>query len=247
MSKERVVAITQARMNSQRLPGKVLLEVASRPLLQHHLERVRRAETLDEVVVATTVNATDDPIVELCRELDVRCVRGPEVDVLGRYVLAAKASAATTVVRVTSDCPMIDPGIIDLTVNGFLSAAPDVDYASNRLVQTFPRGLDTEVLSAALLTEVDREATQGADREHVTLFVWRQPERFRLLNVPFGKDASDHRWTVDTPEDFELIRRMIEACEDEYGAYRLEDALGIADRHPKWREINENVQQKTVI
>lgn len=240
----KVVAITQARMTSTRLPGKVMKIVAGKSLLAHHVERVARAHTIDAVVVATTTNSTDDVIAAWCATEGVACHRGPEDDVLRRYVGAARAHRADVVVRVTSDCPLIDPEVIDRTVSRFIERAGELDYASNRLVQTYPRGLDTEVLSARALFDADREAVEPADREHVTLFVWRQPNRFRLLNVSSGGDYSQHRWTVDTPEDFELVRRMIEDLCPTNPEFGWRDCLACLDRNPDWFALNAHVRQK---
>lgn len=243
-NRAKVVAITQARMTSTRLPRKVMLEVCGKTLLQHHIERVQRAKTVDEVVVATTVNAADDAIASLCAKLDVRCVRGDEADVLSRYVLAAREAAADVVVRVTSDCPLIDPDVTDRTIQAFVDRMPAIDYASNRLVHTYPRGLDTEVLGRAVLDAAGSEATRPDDREHVTLFVWRQPTRYRLHNVANDSDLSRLRWTVDTPEDFELIRRMFETLYPINPRFGLAECLQMLAVHPEWERINAHVQQK---
>ena len=242
----KVVAITQARMTSTRLPGKVLREAAGRSLLGHHIERVRRAATVDEVVVATTANATDDVIAGWCAREGVAVFRGSEHDVLSRYVGAANEHDADVVVRVTSDCPLIDPEVIDLTVRAFAAEALDCDYASNRIVHTYPRGLDTEVLWRSVLNTAAREATDAPDREHVTLFVWRQPERFRLVNLQADGDYSRHRWTVDTPEDFELMRRIIEDLYPRRPAFTFADCLDCIRRHPDWPSINAHVEQKEI-
>lgn len=243
----KVVAITQARMTSTRLPGKVMLEVLGKPLLQWHLERLARAGSVDEVVVATTRNAADDLIVELAHRLSVPVWRGPEEDVLSRYREAAEAHAADVVVRVTSDCPLIDPAVVDRTVRTLLAVLPDADYACNRLPQTYPRGMDTEVLTAQVLAQADREATGLADREHVTLFVWRQPKRFRIVNHAYGCDQSRHRWTVDTADDFELVRRILETVAPDRPDFTLEDCLAVLAQHPEWEDLNRHVEQKKVL
>ena len=240
----KVVAITQARMTSTRLPGKVLLEAAGKPLLAHHVERTRRARMIDEVVVATTTNASDEPIVAWGAAHGVPVFRGSEHDVLSRYAGAAVLHNADVVVRVTSDCPLIDPDVIDETVSAFLKDADRLDYASNRILQTFPRGLDTEVLHTSTLNTADIEATAPSDREHVTLFIWRQPERFRLLNVPNNTDESRHRWTVDTPADLDLVRRIINELYSQRPDFTWRDCLACFDQHPDWFTINAHVEQK---
>jgi spore coat polysaccharide biosynthesis protein SpsF len=243
----KVVAITQARMTSTRLPGKVMRTVSGKTLLAHHVERVRRAKTLDEVVVATTTKQTDDVIASWCKDTGVPVHRGSEEDVLYRYAEAATIHSADVVVRVTSDCPIIDPEVIDQTVGRFLEKSESYDYASNRIVHTFPRGQDIEVLHYRTLMFAHLFATDPADREHVTLHVWRQPQRFRLLNVPNAVDESVHRWTVDTPEDFELIRRLIDDLYPRKPDFGMQDCLAALRRHPDWTAINAHIQQKEVV
>lgn len=233
-------------MTSTRLPGKVMLPILGRSILEWHVERVRRAELVDDVVVATTENASDDVICEAARQLGVGCFRGDEHNVLSRYLAAANEFDADIVVRVTSDCPLIDPCVIDQTIRAFLDAEPSVDYASNRAVQTYPRGLDTEVLSKDLLALADREADRPDDREHVTLFVWRQPERFRVKNVPCHVDLSQHRWTVDTAEDFDLVSRILGAVGGDGPGFTLEDCLRAIEMNPEWPIINAHIIQKAL-
>lgn len=243
----KTIAITQARMTSTRLPGKVLRTVLGRTLLDWHVSRVARAQTVDEVVVATTENAADDVICEHARALGAGVFRGPENDVLARYAGAVRQFAADVVVRVTSDCPLIDPAVIDATIGTFLAALPRADYGCNRLPQTYPRGMDTEVLSAETLLEADRLARDPQDREHVTLFVWRQRDRYRVVNAPYRTDQSRHRWTVDTPEDFDLISRILTGVAPAHPHFTLEDCLAFLARHPELEEINRHIEQKKVL
>jgi spore coat polysaccharide biosynthesis protein SpsF len=231
-------------MASARLPGKVLLEVLGKPLLAYHLERLRRARRLSEIVVATTTREGDQAIVDLSRRLGFPVFRGPEDDVLRRYAQTATAFAADVVVRVTSDCPLIDPAVVDRTVSAFLDRQGAVDYVSNRLPATFPRGMDTEVLSREALDTANREATEPDDREHVTLFVWRQPERFRVYNEAYHRDESRHRWTVDEPADFVLIKRMLETLVPRNSGFTLEDCLALMREHPEWPALNAGVEQR---
>ena len=233
-------------MNSTRLPGKIMLKTAGKTLLEHHLERLGRAELIDEIVLATTESPDDDITSDFGHAVGVRVSRGSEDDVLARYHAAATRSAADVVVRVTSDCPLIDPEVTDRTVRAFLANPDAVDYASNTLVRTYPRGLDTEVLHFYALDEAFHEATDRADREHVTLFVWRQPDRYRLLNVPNDRDYSQHRWTVDTPDDFELVSRMFEALYPDSPDFGLEAGIALLDQHPDWKALNADVEQKPV-
>ncbi len=242
----RVVLVNQARMTSTRLPGKVLLPVLDKPLLAYQLERLRRARRVDEIVVATTLNATDDPIVELCGQLGVSIYRGSELDVLDRYYQAAKAHSADVVVRVTSDCPVIDPALVDQVIAAY--AEGGYDYIANTRERTFPRGMDCEVFSMAALTEAWNEGRLPYEREHVTPFLYQHPERYRIGNVASGREGGNslglHRWTVDTPEDFDLIQRIITTLYPVKPAFTMNDILAEFERHPDWMQINQHIRQK---
>lgn len=232
-------------MGSSRLPGKVLMDLGGRPVLALMLARLARSETLAGVGVATSELAQDDPIAELCDALSVGIFRGSEEDVLSRYVGAAEMFRADLVVRLTGDCPFICPEVTDKVVWAFRGASPPVDYASNCLRRTYPRGLDTEVIAREMLERSAREATEAADREHVTSFVWRQPERFRHLSVEDREDHSGLRWTVDTPEDYRLISIMVKALGEGALTSTYRDLINVFVRHPEWAHINALVEQKT--
>lgn len=242
--------IVQARMTSTRLPGKVLMPVLGKPLLAYELERLQRCQKADSLMVATTVNATDDPVVALCEALDVPVFRGSEADVLERYHGAARQAAAETVVRVTADCPLIDPVIVDHVIARYQTANREangaLDYASNTLARTFPRGLDVEVFSFAGLETAHRQATQPAHREHVTPFFYTQPERFRLDSIESLENYGEHRWTVDTPEDFELVRRILETLYPVTPDFGLLDVLALLDRNPEWVHLNAHIEQAKI-
>ena len=242
----RTVAIVQARMTSTRLPGKILRPILGRPMLALLVERLQRARRLDGVVVATTVRPTDDPVEALTRQLGVGCFRGSEDDVLDRVVRAARAFDAELIVEITGDCPLIDPGVIDELVDTF--AAHDVDYVSNVLERTYPRGLDTQVFPTRVLEEVARLTQDPVDREHVSLYIYAHPERFRLLNVASGlpADAAALRLTVDTIEDLDLIRTVYEELYPLRPDFRLADVLSLFEERPSLRDINRDVQQKAV-
>ena len=239
----RTVGIIQARMGSTRLPGKVLMDLAGQPMLARVVERTVRAKRLDDVVVATTTSARDYRIENLCRARGWPCFRGSEDDVLDRYHTAARAHRAETIVRVTSDCPLIDPGIIDEAVRIFSEGR--WDYVSNTLEpRRFPRGLEVEVLSFGVLEQAWKEDSSPVSREHVTPYVYRHPERFRLCSLPHASDHSEMRWTVDEPEDLEFVRRIY----GHFGHDRFDwkDVLQLLDEHPEWAEINRHVRQRTV-
>ena len=237
------VAIVQARTGSTRLPSKVLLPLLGEPMLTRVVRRVGRARSLDRVVVATTTLREDDAIVDLCSSERVAVTRGSPDDLLDRYVSAARENDADTIVRVTSDCPLIDPVVIDETVGAF--TAGGVDYASTGLEpRTYPRGLDVEVVSRPALERAWREDTDPRWREHATPYIYRHPERFRLLPVAADEDLSTHRWSVDTPDDYELVRRIYDAFgRDDFG---WREVLDLLERHPDWADINRHVVQKAV-
>ena len=201
-----VVAVVQARMGSTRLPGKVLADVEGRPLLARVVERARRAARLVDVVVATTTHVEDDAVEALCGALGVRCVRGSERDVLDRYRQAARAAGAAQVARITADCPLLDPAVVDRVIATY--EAGEYEYVSNVEPPTWPDGLDVEVLSRETLERVWRMATLPSEREHVTLHVRSHRDRFRVANVENDVDLSALRWTVDESTDLAFVRRV---------------------------------------
>ena len=232
-------------MGSSRLPGKVMMELQGRPMICHVVERVSRIGPVDQVVVATTSHSRDDELAALVSDLaDTEVFRGSEEDVLLRYVGAAEAMEADVVVRVTADCPLLCPSVSTRVVNEFLTGLGALDYVSNALRRTYPRGLDTEAFSYESLLRANREATLRSDREHVTSFLWRQPDRFRLRNVEDDRDNSHWRLTVDTPEDFELVSRVLSALQPQNPAFDYTELLECLGQHPDWAEINQHIIQK---
>ena len=240
----KIVAIVQARMGSTRLPGKVLRDLAGKPMLARVLERVRRAGSVDETIVATSDLPGDDPLADWLAAGRHACFRGSEQDVLARFAGAAAQTGADAIVRITADCPLIDPGVMDDVVAAFRAGQPGLDYASNVLPRrTFPRGLDTEIFTRTALETCAREAADASSREHVTPFIYRHPERFRLHGIEADADYSDHRWTVDTPEDFELIEKIYRALGD--AEFSWKDVLRLLAKNSEWSEINRHIAQKT--
>ncbi len=239
----KLAIIVQARMTSTRLPGKVLLTVMGKPLLSYQIERLRRIRGA-EFVVATTRNREDDAIEAICRDLDIIVFRGDENDVLSRYHGAALAVGADVVVRVTSDCPLIDPDVSERVINRYLSARGSLEYVSNTLVRTYPRGLDTEIFPFSVLDIAHNEAGKPYEREHVTPFIYKHPERFRMDQVTDVEDRSGLRWTVDTPEDFEFVRLVLENIYPSNPLFCMRDVLETLRIHPDWALINANVVQK---
>lgn len=238
-----VAAVIQARMSSSRLPGKVLLPAAGREMLAHQVDRVRRAARVDRICIATTGSAADDRIAALAGRERVAVFRGSEDDVLDRFARAAETVGATVVIRLTGDCPLIDPVLIDDAVAGFTSTATPLDYLSNGLELTWPVGLDIEVMTIAALRAAAAEATDRFDREHVTPFIYRNPDRFRIRNIRCPEALSMHRWTLDEPADYELIRRVFEALLPGKPDFGWRDVLELLAAHPDWLSINSAVRQ----
>ncbi len=240
-----VVAIIQARMTSTRLPGKVLVDIAGKPAIAWMLDRLRAAREIDRIVVATTVNATDDPVAGFCRNAGVDVFRGDEADVLGRYCAAAEAFDAASVVRLTADCPMIDPAIVDRVIARFLEG--DLDYCSNYIERTYPIGLDTEVFSRAVLERCGREARSAYAREHVTPLMRDADPEQRGLDLKRGHvrheaDFSHIRWTLDTPEDLEMLRGYFAVLPE---GFTWQQALAAATRDPALLVVSETPEMRT--
>jgi spore coat polysaccharide biosynthesis protein SpsF (cytidylyltransferase family) len=239
----KTVLIVQARMGSSRLPGKVLMDLAGRPMLDRVLRRARRATLLDDAVLATSTLPQDDPVAAQGRSLGVDVFRGDAEDVLDRFRAAAMTRRADTVVRVTADCPLIAPDLIDAVVTAFRKAAPPVDFASNTLRRTYPRGLDVEVATMAALDRAWREADKPAERAHVFPYVYGHPEIFRLENVAGEEDVSAMRWTVDTEDDLRFVRSVYEGFSGDDGMSWREVA-GWLKARPEVLALNRHVRQK---
>lgn len=220
-----ILAILQARMSSTRLPGKVMRPLAGEPMIGRQIERLRRAASLDRLVVATSVGSEDDPLARYCEGAGVEVFRGALEDVLGRFAAAVQAfGPAQTLVRLTADCPLADPAVVDEVVRTHLESG--ADYTSNVLPnRTFPKGLDVEAVRAEALLTAAREASDPYEREHVTPFLYRRPERFRIASVERSPSLADLRWTVDTPEDYAFVSRVYDALYAANPAFTSEDVL----------------------
>jgi spore coat polysaccharide biosynthesis protein SpsF len=238
--------ITQVRATSTRLPGKVLLTAGGKTYLEHHLDRLRGAGL--PVVVATTTNAADDPVVQLCAERGVPVFRGSEDDVLSRFAGAAREHGLDGIVRVTSDCPLIDPAIVAAGVDRWRAENDPDLYISNCLERTYPRGMDFEIFSAARLYDADAKATLKADREHVTSYLHQNRSGdVHLLNLPWSDsaaspNAAQYRLTLDTADDWKLLDALIE----DFDAPRLDctELVAILDQHPELAALNAHIEQK---
>ncbi|MCY9692370.1 glycosyltransferase family protein [Paenibacillus alginolyticus] len=238
----RTVAIIQARMGSTRLPGKVLLQLVDRTVLEHVINRVRGVQEIDDIVIATTDDAQDDPIQLEAEKLGVSVYRGSEQDVLARYYEAACVSKAEAIVRITSDCPVLDIDVTSQVIRSFCSA--EADYTSNCLERSFPRGLDTEVFTFSSLQEAYHHAKEAYEREHVTPYLYLNPQRFRLSSFVNDQDLSNYRWTLDTIEDWKLIQMIYEKLYSPSRIFSWSEVLDLYKQHPELADINGHIEQK---
>jgi len=239
----KIVTIIQARMGSTRLPGKVLMDLGGRTVLARVVRRLRRAKFVGDVVVATTTRDADSAIIREAERLGVRHFCGSELDVLDRYYQAAQWAGAEAIVRITSDCPLLDPGITDETIRAFLESRPD--YASNALQRTYPRGLDTEVMTWDALARTWREAQKPYQRTHVTPYIYENPHLFNIRRVTGEIDYSHHRWTLDTEQDLAFIRAIYDRMGGDDG-FDWHDVLDLLKREPELVELNREVMQKAL-
>lgn len=236
-----IVAIVQARMGSTRLPGKVLKEVSGHPLLWHVVDRLKKAKKLDRIVVATSIGPSDDSVSDLCEKEDILCYRGSEDDVLDRYYGAAKHFNADTIVRITADCPLIDPCLLDEVVEVYLKKG--CDYASNTIDRTYPDGLDVEVFSFQTLEKASLHAIMASEREHVTPYIWKNPHLFNICQVTQECDLSRLRWTVDQPQDLEFIRAVYKHLYQPKKIFLTKDILRLIKEHPEFQDINQGFKR----
>jgi spore coat polysaccharide biosynthesis protein SpsF len=243
----RIVAIIQGRMGSSRLPGKILMDIAGLPMLARVVERTRYAGTIDEVVVATTFDEEDDAVAIFCQDRGYAHVRGDNDDVLGRYMKAAQTFNADIIVRITADCPLMDPDVIDRTVNVFLSAYPEAQFGTNRglnqIERTYPIGMDVEVMTFEALEMAFREAKEPYQREHVTPFLYETVGRFEKTSIDANGEYGDQRWAVDTPEDLTFVREIYARLDDQE-KFHFEDVISLLEREPNLLEINTQIEQK---
>lgn len=233
-STNEVVAIVQARMTSSRLPGKVMMELCREPILHHVVARLRASEMITRIIVATSSDATDDTIERWCSANGVDVFRGSLDDVLDRYYNAAKTFGAKTIVRITADCPLLDPAIVDEVIEEFLSGGYDHVSTGGR----YPDGLDTEVFSFEALERAYSEARLASEREHVTPYIWKRPKEFRLSSVRCEEDLSDMRWTVDDPEDFLFVTKVYEGLFGDKKLFNMNEILAFLKKRPELIEIN---------
>lgn len=239
-----VSAIIQARVSSTRLPNKIFALISGKPLIWHVVDRLRRSKSISRVAVATTTNPADDVLEKWCRENNIEVFRGSEEDVLSRYFHAAKGMGAEVIIRVTADDPFKDPTIIDKVVEMFLKNK--LDFAYNNKPPTFPEGLDVEVFSMAALEKAQAESKDPYEREHVTQYFYRHPEKFRQMNLANKEDISSMRWTIDTKEDLGMARAVYKGLYKEGKIFLTADILRLIKEHPEIASMNSGVKRSAM-
>jgi spore coat polysaccharide biosynthesis protein SpsF len=243
MTSKKVVAIIQARMGSTRLPGKTLADIAGKSLLGHVIERVKNSHTVDDIVVATTVESDDQAVLSLATEYGVKTYAGNSDDVLDRYYQAARKAEANLIVRVTADDPFKDPEVLDKIVHHLLTH-PGLDYASNTLEPTYPEGLDIEVFTFEALERAWSQACLPSEREHVTPYIWKNGDKFKSANVKHHTDLSHLRWTLDYEEDLRFTREVYARLYGE-SIFLMQDILDVLQAEPDLVKINQGIERNT--
>lgn len=238
-----ITAIIQARMGSSRLPGKVLLDIEGKTVLDRVIERTKRAKGIDRAIIAIPDTSSDDVLAKYCEERSIPYFRGSEADVLDRYYQTAKHFNIAHIVRITSDCPLIDPEVIDRVINEY--HAGGYDYISTgRIETTYPDGLDVELFSFTTLEKARNEAMLPSEREHVTPYIWNHPEIFNIETVVNSKDLSLHRWTVDEPADLEFVRGVYKKF-PENKLFCLKEILHLLEINPEIKNINSGISRNS--
>ena len=238
-----ILCICQARMTSVRLPKKVLMPLGGRPMLQFQLERLARSKRIDRIVVATTTDTDDDPIVDLCEHLNVAWFRGSHDDVLGRFAGCAEQFGGDVIVRTTADCPLIDPAVTDAVIDFFLTHPDRPDYANLNL-NRFPRGLDSEIFWSRHLFTAHRQATSDYEREHVTPYIKTRPDTY-ILRYLDNPTATPYRWCVDEDADYRLVQKLVEKLGPDPTGFTWEDCVRVMEQNPSWAGINAEVMQRS--
>ena len=239
-----VIAIIQARLGSTRLPGKVLKKILGKPMLERMIERLKRSKTIDKIVIATTDNPEDKKVADLAKKIGIDYYQGSENDVLDRYYRAAKKfKTGDIIVRLTGDCPLMDSRVVDQVVNFYKKNKKKFDYVSNVRPPTFPDGMDMEVFSFESLERAWQNAELQSEREHVTAYIYKHPEIFRIGNLHYKKDFSNLRLTVDNKEDLMLVRKIFQILYKKNNNFTLEDILELSENQPAIFLINRHIQR----
>jgi spore coat polysaccharide biosynthesis protein SpsF len=243
----RTVIIVQARMSATRLPGKILKKVLGKTLLEYQIERLNNVKNVDDIVIATTVKPIDDPVVDLCNKLNCQFFRGSELDVLSRYFEAATKFKAECIVRINADCPLIDPNVVENVVNRYINNIPQYDYVSNILEPSYPIGLHTEVFSYSALERANSNSTDPVEREHVTPYIYRNKNIFKIDSVVMNVDLSHYRWTVDYYADFKLIKTIIENVYPVNNKFDMFDIVNYMESNTSLFNINSDFTKKQIL
>lgn len=240
----KIIATIEARMTSSRLPGKVLLKAAGKPMLEHLVNRLRAVPSLNGIVLATTINKTDDELEEFSKNIGIACYRGSENDVMSRVIGAAEFAGADVVVEITGDCPIIDPQIVEQTIRIF--KANKADYVSNAHIRSYPDGMDTQVFRLETLKRSAIMTNDLLDHEHVTLHIRNQPELFSQLHIvsPPETHWPELGLTLDEPSDYELLKKIIEYFEPTNPLFSCREVIQLLKQRPAWVAINQAVMRK---
>jgi len=241
----KIVAIVQARMGASRLPGKVMKDIVGKPMLWHIINRIKESDFIDKIILATTVNKKDDEIVDFAIQNNIDFFRGSEEDVLDRYYKTAKKYNVADIVRITADDPLKDPVVIDKAVKIYLES--NADYVSNTIKPTYPLGLDVEIFSFNAIERAWKETDEKYEREHVTPYLWKNPEKFKIINVVHkGENLSHLRWTVDTKKDLDFVKAVYQQLYGDGMVFLMDDVLNLLKKHPNLTKINNNIKSKNI-
>ena len=245
--KKQILAVIQARMNSTRLPGKVLKKIGNLTCIEILLKRLSKSKLIDQIIVVTSTNQHDDILYDKLSKIGVDCFRGDETNVYKRFHDVVKNSEASVVVRITADCPLIDPRVIEKVINYFHASYKKYDYVSNILEPSYPIGLHTELFSIDALEKANNNSIDPIEREHVTPYIYRNPDFFELGSVVFEENFSNHRWTIDYPEDFVLIRKIIEELYPLKDDFDMFDIISFLETKPELMLINNNFKKEQTL
>lgn len=241
---KKTIAVVQTRMGSSRLPGKVMKTICNKPVLELMLERLSKSELIDEIVVATTLLKNDDIIYDWAKNSGHSVFRGSELDCLDRHYQVGKKFHADLIAKITPDCPLIDPEIVDKIIGFFIDNSEKYDYVSNGHPPSYPDGLDLEVMHFSVLETAWKESVDPIEREHTTTYIWKRPDIFKIGNVvmPGGKNLfMKERWTLDYPEDFEFVNHVYENLYENGRVFHMDEILKFLDKKPEIRKINSHL------
>lgn len=236
----KIVAILQARCSSSRLPNKVMLKIMNKPMIQHQINRLKKSKLVDEIVIATSTDKSDDLLARLCKKLNLPIFRGSLNNVLDRFYHTANHYKADIVVRLTGDCPLIDPEIIDMAIQKHL--LEENDYTSNIIIETYPDGLDVEVISISAIKEAWKNSKLKSEKEHVTTYI-RKKSKYKKSNLSSEEDMSHYRWTVDEPADFEFVTKVYESLGKNEKHFSTSEIYDLLEKEPRLQDINCNIQR----